>query len=89
MTGRIDPLASDYPVTSRADVEGVLIALATHFENHADEWENGDLGSYLYAMAAWLRNADGFYRNAHGADVPDPPGWQVLADVLRAGRVYE
>ena len=87
--GPIDPLSSDYPVTSREDVAGVLLALATHYENHPDEWENADLGSYLQAMAAWLRDADGSYRNVRGTGMPEPPGWQVLADLLRAGRVYE
>jgi hypothetical protein len=75
-------------VNSRHDFVEFLRGLGRDFRDHADAWENGDLSSFLDAMAAWIEDMDGYYE-AHGEPVPTQPTWKVLAQVFAAARVYE
>lgn len=65
----------------------VLITLATHLENHPDEWENNDAGPPTCTRwpPGWGM-PEGFYRNIRKSEVPEFPGWQLIAAMLRAGR---
>lgn len=75
-------------VTDRQALAQFIIKLAEDLRQHPDRWENGDLGSYLEAMAAWLEDMDGYYANK-GMRVPDVPSWELLAEILQAARIYE
>lgn len=55
--------------------------------NH-DTWTNRDLGDYLEAMIAWLRDQDGYYANL-GIRSDDVSPWRNIADAIAAARVYE
>ena len=50
--------------------------------------ENQDLGAYLEALAAWVEDMDGYFRN-RGEPIPTQPSWQLLGEMLAAARVYE
>ncbi len=56
-------------------------------DNHAD-WQNVDLDQYFAALAAWVQDMDGYYRNM-GKAVPDQPDWNVAASMLLAAKMYE
>ncbi|MBL1175491.1 MAG: hypothetical protein FWK01_10245 [Pantanalinema sp. GBBB05] len=68
-----------------------LIALISRLleENDAAEWENETAHRFLEALAAWLNDADGFYRNIKEARDPNEASWQLFADALQAATVYE
>jgi len=82
-----DPLSTDYPVESLNDLIAVITALWTKLESDPEAFENGDLRSFLMAMASWLASFPQFYVNT-GRAVPEPD-WRFVADCLRAARVYE
>ena len=46
------------------------------------------LADYLEAMAAWIQDAEGYYRNS-GQPVPQQPSWHNFAEILSAAKVYE
>ncbi|MYT11919.1 hypothetical protein GTY76_05645 [Streptomyces sp. SID4951] len=54
----------------------------------AGSWDNADLGDFLEALAAWIDEAAGWYRNA-GEEVPVTANWAFFARALRAATVYE
>ncbi len=82
-----NPLSSEYPVESRNDLIAVITALWTKLESDPESFENGDLGSFLVAMAAWLSSFPQSYINT-GQPIPEPD-WKFVADCLLAARVYE
>lgn len=74
-----------------SDGRGLVLAAIEHllvdcFDVGVPDWENATLPAYLEALAAWLRDSDGFYSN-QGREVPD--GWRVMADALQAATNYE
>ena len=82
-----DPLAFDYPIESVQDVLAVLTHLRTNLESDPDCWENPTLPRFLEAMSAWLSTFPQVYINLD-EPVPDAD-WKLLADCLRAARIYE
>lgn len=75
-------------IATRNDLAEFIRELRVSLSDAPSEWENHDLGSYLEAMAAWLDDMDGYYKN-RGEPVPAQPDWKVLAQILAAARVYE
>lgn len=75
-------------VHSREDLAALIRGLADDFRRKPEEWENGNLTSYLEAMAAWVDDSDGYYRNRSEA-VPDQATWKTLGQILLAAKVYE
>ncbi|HEY0501794.1 MAG TPA: hypothetical protein VGD48_39020 [Kutzneria sp.] len=50
-------------------------------------WDNHTVPIYLEALAGWLGDCEGYYRNRK---VPVPwNSWQVVQDALRAATIYE
>ena len=43
---------------------------------------------YLEALAGWVNDMDGYYKNAEKA-VPDDINWDFIATMLYAGSIYE
>jgi hypothetical protein len=75
-------------IRSREEFVAFVRALVSRFREVPGEWENNELPSYLDALAAWVEDMDGYYKN-RGEALPDPPGWNTLAQMLLAARVYE
>ncbi len=63
-------------------------SLASTLDQAPEGWENGDLKSFLEAMAAWTEDMDGYYRD-NGEPVPETPNWKILGEILSAAKVYE
>ncbi|MFJ3226966.1 hypothetical protein ACIPJS_26990 [Streptomyces sp. NPDC086783] len=47
-----------------------------------------DLSSFLEALAAWVDDADGWYRNT-GRELPPGGDWTFFARALQAATAYE
>jgi hypothetical protein len=76
-----DILGAGFQVHDRERCLTVIDALARDVEGHGDEWDTSTIPTYLDALRAWLADSD--------LSAVGPWAWSTLADVLRAGRVYE
>ena len=60
-------------MNSGTDLIQFIFALHDDLEQHPEDWENNDLHTYLGALACFLGDAQGNYRNMRedvDADVP-------------------
>ena len=74
-------------VSTREEFSSFVRALQSDLIHNAHTWQNGSLDSFLEAMAAWVDDMDGYYRNKTGPMVE--PSWTVFAHILAAARLYE
>ena len=84
----MDELLALAAVRTHTDLASLVERLVDDLAARPDGWENADLASYLTALAAWLRDSEGWYRN-RGEAVPESPDWRTLGEALLAARVYE
>ncbi len=75
-------------IRSREDFAAFVRLLLRNREAKPGEWENRDLPTFLDALAAWVEDMDGYYRNL-GQPLPDQPSWKMLGQMLLAAKVYE
>ncbi|MGW3011439.1 DUF7660 family protein [Streptomyces sp. NPDC001219] len=75
-------------VDSREALASFVRSLHRDYADSAVSWGNTDLGDFLEALAAWVDDAPGWYRNA-GHDLPDNGDWAFFARALSAATVYE
>ena len=75
-------------ITSRGELADYIDRLREDIASNPEAWRNEDLASYLRAMAAWIRDMPGYYRNM-GLALEELPPWRVLADILVAASMYE
>jgi hypothetical protein len=80
---------AETPVTSRDGLIRVIFELLDDYDSEGDKWENKDIYTFLQAMAAWLNDAAGYYRNTGQNVAVEQPSWQLFADALTAASVYE
>lgn len=78
-----------YEMNSRSDLIQFIYALQDDLKEHPKDWENCDLHTYLGALAGFLGDADGYYRNMKYDVDADVPSWRLLADCLQAASVYD
>ena len=76
-------------VQSRQELIDHLFRLLDDFDGAGNEWENKDIYTFLQAMAAWLNDSEGYYRNVGQPVDVNKPSWQIFADALSAAAVYE
>ncbi len=67
-------------ISSKEDLAVLIDWLQQDWEGSGGEWENPDIGRYLAAMAAWLRDIDRYYRNV-GQPIPTTPTWKTIAEI--------
>ncbi|MEW2245918.1 hypothetical protein AB0907_01050 [Streptomyces sp. NPDC006975] len=75
-------------VASREDLAAFVRSLRRSHAEDGGSWENADLPSFLEALAAWVDDADGWYRNT-GRELPPDVDWTFFARALQAATVYE
>jgi len=75
-------------IQSKEDLVRFIEALAGDLRAHPENWENDSLDRYLTALASWLTDSDGYYRN-HGLKPPTSPTWKNVAEMLIAAKMYE
>ena len=77
------------PVRTRDELIDHIVRLLDEHDAVGDQWGNKDLYSFLQAMAAWLNDCEGYYRNSGQPVDARQPSWQLFADALSAASVYE
>jgi hypothetical protein len=75
-------------IITREDFVSFIKALASDYINSPDKWENSTIDRYLEALAAWVEDMDGYYRNM-GETVPVDIDWKAFANMLMAAKMYE
>ena len=76
-------------VRSREDLSQFVQSLAHNLRDHPEEWGNPDLFRYIEALSGWIADMHGYFRNAHGKDVPEQPTWEMFGMMLLAAKYYE
>lgn len=75
-------------VQTKADLVAFIRALVDDHERQGARWENGTLPRYLDALASWMEDSEGYYRN-QGRTAPLQPSWRDVAEMLCAAVIYE
>jgi hypothetical protein len=81
-------LSPDGEIRTREDLAAFVRDLHHDFLRQGDEWENPTLDRFLEALAAWIADSDGRYRN-FGKELPPHGDWTFFARALAAAVVYE
>lgn len=82
------PSTPDHEVRSRDELVAVVRELHQDYLRRGHEWENQSLDRFLEALAAWVEDSPGWYRNS-GKDLPEGGDWPFLARALQAATFYE
>lgn len=85
----IGPNDATYEMNSRGDLARFIYALQDDLEHHPEAWENKDLHTFLGALARFLNDAHGYYRNRKEDFDANTPSWRLLADSLQAATCYD
>ncbi|MEF9882693.1 DUF7660 family protein [Streptomyces sp. P9-A4] len=75
-------------VNSREELASFVRSLRRSHGDGGDAWDNADLAGFLEALAAWMDDADGWYRNT-GRELPPHGDWRFFARALQAATMYE
>lgn len=75
-------------VDSREALAAHILNLRADLLERGDEWENPTLESYLEALAAWINDSGGWYKNFN-QEMPPNGDWTHFARALSAAVVYE
>src|SRR5262245_28641445 len=75
-------------ITCREDLAEFVDALLHDLEENGSRWENSSLEDFLEALAAYIVDLDGYFRNI-GESVPDQPSWKLVGGILLAASMYE
>ncbi|MER5499674.1 MULTISPECIES: hypothetical protein [unclassified Streptomyces] len=81
-------LAPDGEISSRDELVAFVRELHRDYLHRGHEWENQNLDHFLGALAAWMDDSPGWYRNL-GKRLPEEGDWAFLARALQAATVYE
>lgn len=60
-------------------------------ETKTGDFQNNTLSSFLEGMESWIEDMDGYYKNIgkEKYNTEQTLHWSLLADILRAARIYE
>jgi hypothetical protein len=75
-------------IRTKEDLVSFIEALGTDLKENPGSWENPTLESFLAALASWVEDSEGYYRN-QGLEVPEAPTWRGIGEMLTAARTYE
>ncbi|MFC7220522.1 hypothetical protein ACFQLX_20510 [Streptomyces polyrhachis] len=77
-----------HQVDSREALAAHVLALRDDLLARGAEWENATIESYLEALAAWIKDSPGWYRNV-GLEMPTCGDWTFVARAMSAAVGYE
>jgi hypothetical protein len=75
-------------IQTREDLVLFIHHLIQDLRTCPKRWENTGLEAYLAAIAAWVQDMEGYYRN-RGQTAPQHPTWKHIGEILLAARIYE
>ena len=77
-------------INSKEDFDNFLTKLHNSFLEHADEWENNNLDSYLNGMISFSHGIKGYYLNVKNVQLDvSKPTWRLIAELLMGAIVHE
>lgn len=76
-------------VGNQKELAAFVEELANSLSTDPASWGNTSLESYLRAMAAWVNDMDGYYRNTGQNFSENQVSWKNIADMLMAATMYE
>jgi len=76
-------------ITSQEELARFVEKLANASSNPSESWINKDLPSFLEALAAWIEDMDGYYKNNNLPYDENNISWRNIADMLYAATMYE
>ena len=82
------PISEISHIQNHKDLSEFIGKLRRDYLENPDSWENQDLPSYLEALAAWLSDSGGYYRNTD-QPMPTAETWKTIATILYASKIYE
>ena len=84
----MDIFKSSESIKTQEDFVAFIYALATDLQNNKSSWENPNLDKFLCALAAWVADMDGYYKNMN-IPAPQNINWSAMANMFLAARTYE
>jgi hypothetical protein len=75
-------------IQTRDDLVLFMHHLVQDLRTCRERWENTSLDAYLAAIAAWVEDLEGYYRN-RDEPAPQHPTWKHIGEILLAARIYE
>lgn len=72
-------------IASRQDLASFVRALLEDLKKNPDDWENLTIERYLESMAAWIIDADAYFRDQSSPK----PTWETVGAILIAPKFYE
>jgi hypothetical protein len=75
-------------IQTREDLVLFIHHLVRDLRQCPERWEITSLDAYLGAIAAWVQDMEGYYRN-RGETPPQHPTWKQIGEILLAARIYE
>jgi hypothetical protein len=81
-------LARETSVRTRTDLAAFVDALREDLLESENSRENPTLDRYLEALAAWVRDMPGYFKN-QGIEEPHEPSWRLVATILHGAKTYE
>jgi hypothetical protein len=75
-------------IKTKKEFVSFAFELSESFYDDPESWHNSDLGTYLEALGSWVNDMESYYKNRRVL-VPENPDWQLMANMLDAGREVE
>ncbi len=81
-------LTNPKDIKTKNDLIKFIKSLAKEASIDSENWANKDLPSFLEAMAAWVEDMEGYYKNQEEL-TPVHPSWKTIGEILKASTIYE
>lgn len=75
-------------VNSKEDFMNFLTQLRLDKQQKSEEWENGDITSYLEGICSWVDDMEGYFDNMH-IEMSTDIDWRFIATLFYVGKFYE
>lgn len=75
-------------IHTREEFIDFMNSLIEDKEVNPEEWENVNVSEYLEAIAYWVEDMDGYYRNMN-LEMPKNLDWRFIATLFYVGKIYE
>lgn len=75
-------------IHTREEFVDFMNSLIEDKEVNPEEWENVNVSEYLEAIASWVEDMDGYYRNMN-LEMPKNLDWRFIATLFYVGKIYE
>ena len=75
-------------VNSKEEFLKFMFELRCDKEQKSEEWENGNITSYLEGICSWVEDMEGYFENMD-MDIPTDINWKFIATLCYVGKIYE